>query len=1022
MIELQSLSPIHYKDQDKKIALQGYADTLVYQKHKNERTLVAMHFGGYPEHVRGLSDAIGSGIKFEADIQDHTVILTSLQKQYRKTLSHDGVYAEAALFALDDSINDEDEDEQQVSAETQKRNMYIFCKPGDKQSLFEEIDKKTSVPMIPAFSDFLLSELENSNALIPLEVLSASAQFDAYLLQVRQDEKEIVDIINRGIHDGTIQIPNAVSGNGNFQRITGVSQYLKEYGVSIANRIKGSFTPLFDPETDTICDNLKKINGYLYKNVHYSLYPAQLAVAEATKRRLDQAKMALIVAECGSGKTKIGASALVAHQKKKSLNVILSPSHVTKKWVREIEETLPDTKAVIVRSTSDVDRVVSDFKTGNKTICMVMSKERARDGYMKKPAVRFSESKRAFVCPDCGGIVEMTITEDGSSYRVKADQFFFQRQNDKNHKCEHCGSNLWTAINPSNRAQISNEWVKIGNYGFVFRPFAAQHYEKSKNIKISAQIADIANNPSGYFPAVGAYRRYPISAYIKKKIKRIDGLILDELHLFKGDSGQGAAMAELVGVSKKVIGMTATLINGYSSGIFYLLFRIAPHLMLLDGKSYNNPAAFNTEYGVTESVYELKEAQYNANSRNKKKKIRERQLPGVSPLVYSRFLIESAAFLSLNDMGKHLPDYEEIPIMLEMNDQVREEYNRLESELKRVIRNEKKVAKRILSRYLGLLSLYPDQPYGQEPIYFPGSKDTIVEPEDTSDFDELHEKDVAVLDIVERKVNNGERVLIYTNWVKIDTQNKLAKLLTEKGYRVEVLKANIAPEKREEWVENKVEKGLDVLITNPSLVETGLDLNAFTTLIYYNIGYNLFTFRQSSRRSWRINQTAPKVEVYILYYAGVMQARAMKLMASKLSVATIIEGNLSDEGLAAMSDCRDMTTLLAKELTLGIKEEVEDVAELFKKMAIINTDIEDDYNQSDYMITSEEALPLEKIISHETTIVSEKPKTQMPKPVTLLVEEVAHKIDIAAAFVRKKRHKQEMAINPGQVSFFDMTA
>lgn len=38
-------------------------------------------------------------------------------------------------------------------------------------------------------------------------------------------------------------------------------------------------------------------------------------------------------------------------------------------------------------------------------------------------------------------------------------------------------------------------------------------------------------------------------------------------------------METLVGCSKKVIGMTATLINGYSSGLFYLLYRIVPHLM-----------------------------------------------------------------------------------------------------------------------------------------------------------------------------------------------------------------------------------------------------------------------------------------------------------------------------------------------------------------------------------------------------------------------------------------------------------
>ena len=44
-----------------------------------------------------------------------------------------------------------------------------------------------------------------------------------------------------------------------------------------------------------------------------------------------------------------------------------------------------------------------------------------------------------------------------------------------------------------------------------------------------------------------------------------------------------------------------------------------------------------------------------------KRAVRTRQLPGVSPLVFSRFLLEKTAFLSLSDMGKALPSYEEIP-------------------------------------------------------------------------------------------------------------------------------------------------------------------------------------------------------------------------------------------------------------------------------------------------------------------------------------------------------------------------
>jgi len=115
-------------------------------------------------------------------------------------------------------------------------------------------------------------------------------------------------------------------------------------------------------------------------------------------------------------------------------------------------------------------------------------------------------------------------------------------------------------------------------------------------------------------------------------------------------------------------------------------------------------------------------------------------------------------------------------------------------------------------------------------------------------------------------------------------------------------------------------------------------LNDFTTLIYYNLGYNLFTLRQSSRRSWRINQTAPRIEVYFFYYKNTIQERALSLMASKLAAAGLIEGQITDEGLAAMSDCRDLTSQLAKELTKGIRAEMEDLAGTFKRMAILKTE------------------------------------------------------------------------------------
>ena len=129
-----------------------------------------------------------------------------------------------------------------------------------------------------------------------------------------------------------------------------------------------------------------------------------------------------------------------------------------------------------------------------------------------------------------------------------------------------------------------------------------------------------------------------MSSYIKRRYRgMLDGCIVDELHEYNNDSGQGDAMAEIYSVADRVIGMTATLINGYSSGIFHLLYRVCPGLMMQDCKRHSAPADFDAEYGVVENTYEEDEQDYAVNRRTHRRKTRTRQLPGVSPLVYSRF-------------------------------------------------------------------------------------------------------------------------------------------------------------------------------------------------------------------------------------------------------------------------------------------------------------------------------------------------------------------------------------------------
>ena len=156
------------------------------------------------------------------------------------------------------------------------------------------------------------------------------------------------------------------------------------------------------------------------------------------------------------------------------------------------------------------------YEAGDKNVYAVFSKEKARDGYMRYPAVTYDRRARGFRCPDCGKVVQMTISDDGTKYEVNADQFYFQREHRDNHTCAACGSQLWSAINPGKPIK----WAKIAEYGWVYREQAMRHKDRTKNQRILSRLEEIAANSGGYEPVQGACRRYALSTYIKKKIGR----------------------------------------------------------------------------------------------------------------------------------------------------------------------------------------------------------------------------------------------------------------------------------------------------------------------------------------------------------------------------------------------------------------------------------------------------------------------------------------------------------------------
>ena len=615
MLDKSRLMPISYYNPKQEIRLSAYADTIILEPDGREQRLRAIRFGGYPEMVRAMSDAIYAGATLETEFAGEPAMLACEPKKYECHLSHDGIYAEATILSLDDADTaaKKDEDAQadgQTNVELPPRKCILFCPAGDRQALFEALDRKTAVPLIPEFQDYVLDELRRRGILRPLRVISIRERLEAWLLLCKKDDANIVKVLEDGLKASAIRIPGTLQDPHGFDSVHSVTSYLSAFGVTVAERIREQFQPLFDPAAEQLSPEILRINDYIRKHAGYSLYPAQLAVAESVKRKLSEGKSAFIVAECGSGKTKIGATALAVYQaqkRKKTFNIILCPSHVAKKWVREIAETLPDTAGVIVRSITELDSLYAQYRQGDKSIYAVISKEKARDGYMRRPAVLFDARKGVFRCPGCGSVIELPSSDDTYDW-VTAKPEAFRMENRRNHQCMNCESPLWTAVNPS----VPSPWVKIPEYGWVHRKLAVHAIQKTKNPAALDALLSLHENPDGYFPTRGACRRYPLSSYIKKRYRgRLDGLIVDELHEYNNDSGQGDAMAELFGTAKKVIGMTATLINGYSSGIFHLLYRTSAQLMLTDGKPHERPALFNTEYEGEKGCLYISASVYN---------------------------------------------------------------------------------------------------------------------------------------------------------------------------------------------------------------------------------------------------------------------------------------------------------------------------------------------------------------------------------------------------------------------------
>lgn len=345
---------------------------------------------------------------------------------------------------------------------------------------------------------------------------------------------------------------------------------------------------------------------------------------------------------------------------------------------------------------------------------------------------------------------------------------------------------------------------------------------------------------------------------------------------------------------------------------------------------------FVERYGRIDTIYTDRDSGggfSNTQSRGSSRTTTKVCRPGIMPTLFGRHLIGNAVFLSLEEVAAGLPALREEVIAVPMEPDLAEAYEQVETKLKDAIREMiRKGDKRLLGAMLATLLGYPDQPWGWETVGYkertPGGGSVFVGVVTPPSLDHrvYRAKERELVGLVKREWALGRQVWVYcTLNGKHDVASRLEDILLQEGYHVLQLKAEVPPKEREQWIDTHCQD-VDVVISHPRLVETGLDLfskkhggHNFCTLVFYQTGYNPFTLRQASRRSWRIGQ-AKECKVYYLYYAGTMQERAMSLMGKKLAAAQALEGKFSAEGLVAMAGSDNMEIALARSLAENMEE------------------------------------------------------------------------------------------------------
>ncbi len=755
-----------------------------------------------------------------------------------------------------------------------------YCINWDNENLVSFVTKYLrNVCFLPLDED-IVSQLickkdESLNAIVKkIDVYTSNPIYEnleAYIISEHWIKEELKKV----------KLNNEVFKNDlNWDEIEDIEDYIFTFLEPIKDKLKDNIKVLYNP---------KKISKYMFEGKKKP-FDGQIPIIQSGIEVLNKNRFVYIAAEQGFGKTNCSTKINHSYFKEKNKNnyytLCIVPALTLKQWEEELKESIGDKINVyIIRKTDEFIRLYnkSNLKFDKPTYILVgketfkldskkrhgVNVKRREIEFRKKEVTHYGSWKNESVrnkkeiieiafCPDCGVPLQNQLRKTEDVFFTEKD--FMGNPKKSNYKCNQCQAVLWQNT-----------------------------YDKTK--------------------------KSSLIRFIKTKNIHFDSVLIDEVHQSNnGESIIGNATRTLFNYANKILLLSGTSNSGYSSSFHNLMIGLLPNK--LKDNNVMDITNFIKTYGTLQAVTNKKDGDYFRSGRSEIKDSDFKEIEGVNPILFTKFLAQNYVFATLNDLGKDLPNLNEYYIPIQ-NSETIENYER-------VLLNDIKKGNSFNSKMYEstIVKHYINNPFNWSSILIQTKeKEELIQPINIKNEEDLLNKEIELLKIIKNEVADGRKCCLYIDfnnggqYMQGDSlPNRIEKILKNNGIKTFQLKTSVPVIERKELLDKKKDE-FEVLITNPILVQVGLNLTFISTYINYMPSYRYDIVSQSNRRGFRANSTLEN-RIYHLYYENSIENNIIKRYQRKMAEAQAIEAKFD---VALESEDIRTSSIFGKKLNDSIK-------------------------------------------------------------------------------------------------------